>query len=343
MRAASDFSSRPRRLVPWVPPECVAECAASRRRSQPFRRRAPGPPQAARMPVAHRSRWRSHRPFRMVGVVVRCCRSGHTVAVAHAFALLGLISHEAADAAITHARRALKPGGVGGSEPEIWPSPARDYRAMRGQGPQALAWIPRAVAVGASQLPVAATELRCDWFRAAQAGIRFQIQAVAVAQQPPLPRAGMDLGELSATDDVGRSYRLRWDGVRGSSRLWVGEVVAEPMSFPERHGDIAWFELATVNGPARRVVFAPSPTVSVGPAAPPWPTPAESYLAWLSRQDRSAQCPRTARCCRRSWAGASAHRTPTCRVPGRIQSVSAPRPICRSRCAPPCRSSTPPR
>jgi hypothetical protein len=38
-------------------------------------------------------------------------------------------------------------------------------------------------------------------------------------------------------------------------------------------------------GPAARVVFAPLPAIPVGAAAPPWPTPAESYLAWLRRQD----------------------------------------------------------
>ena len=34
-KQAPDHSSRPRRLVPWIPPELVAECAASRRRAQP--------------------------------------------------------------------------------------------------------------------------------------------------------------------------------------------------------------------------------------------------------------------------------------------------------------------
>ena len=57
------------------------------------------------------------------------------------------------------------------------------------------------------------------------------------------------------------------------------------MSEHERPDDVSGFELGTVDGPAARVVFAPPPAILVGPAAPPWPTPAESCLAWLSRQD----------------------------------------------------------
>jgi len=204
-------------------------------------------------------------------------------AVSHAFVLLGLISHEAAEAAITPASRTLEPRGAGGSQPAIWLVPAGEYRTMRDQGPHSLAWIPRAVAVGASQLPLAVADLSCDWFRSAPSGVRFQVEGVTMAQQPPSRRPAVDLAELSATDDAGRSYRLRWDGMRGSSRLWMGEIVAEPMPEHGRH-DVAWFDLATVNGPARRVIFATPPAVPVGPAAPPWPTPAESYLAWLGRQ-----------------------------------------------------------
>jgi hypothetical protein len=97
---------------------------------------------------------------------------------------------------------------------------------------------------------------------------------------------------LSATDDAGRSYSLRWDGIRGSARLWMGEVVAEPM--PEQElPDVTWFELGTVNGSTARVVFAPPPAIGAGPAAPPWPTPAESYLAWLSRQDPAPELGRS--------------------------------------------------
>jgi hypothetical protein len=206
-------------------------------------------------------------------------------AVANAFAMLGLVSAEGAEAAMTQASRALGLRRAGGSEAGAGPRPACGYWDMRAQGRHALAWIPRAVAAGALRFSVAAADLRCDWFRTARAGLRFQVQAAAVGQQPPSRYAGMALAELSAVDDAGHSYRLRWDGGRGSGRLWIGEVVAEPMSAHERPDDVAWFELAAADGPAARVVFAPPPATSVGPAAPPWPTPAESYLAWLSRQD----------------------------------------------------------
>jgi hypothetical protein len=228
------------------------------------------------------------RPLRRLRV-----RAASIQAVAHTFAMLGLVSAEGAEAAMTAASRALGLRGADGSEPGVWPGPACGYWNMRAQGRHALAWIPRAVAVGALRFPVAAADLRCDWFRMARAGLRFQVQAAAVGQQPPSRHVAMALAELSAADDAGQSYRLRWDGGRGSDRLWMGEVVAEPTSEHERPGDVAWFELATVHGPAARVVFAPPPAIPAGPAAPLWPTPAESYLAWLSRQDPTPELGRS--------------------------------------------------
>jgi len=105
-------------------------------------------------------------------------------AVAHAFVLLRLISQEGADAAIARASRALGLHGVGGPEPAIRPGPARDYWNMRAEGHHALAWIPGAVAPGPLRLPVAAADLRCDWFRTARVGVRFQVQGAA---RPPAP------------------------------------------------------------------------------------------------------------------------------------------------------------
>jgi hypothetical protein len=206
-------------------------------------------------------------------------------AVAQAFAILGLVSAEGAEAAMTQASRALGLLGAGSTEPGAWPGSACEYWNMRAQEQQPLAWVPRAVAAGALRFAVAGVGLRCDWFRVSRAGLRFQVHAAAVDRQLTSWHPGTALAGLSAADDAGHSYRLRWDGGRGSGRLWMGEVVAEPVSEHERPDDVAWFELAAVGGPAARVLFAPPPAIPVGPTAPPWPTPAESYLAWLSRQD----------------------------------------------------------
>lgn len=206
--------------------------------------------------------------------------------------MLGLVSAQGADIAM-QACQALELRGVGSSEAAVRPGPACDYWDLRAQGPDALAWIPRAVAVGALQFSVATAAMRCDWFRMAQAGLRFQVQVATAGQQPPARNAATALAELSAADDGGRTYRLRWNGGRQSARLWMGEVVAEPMSEHEQPDDVSWFELATVDGPAARVDFAAPPAIPVGAAAPPWPTPAESYLAWLSRQDPAPELGRS--------------------------------------------------
>src|SRR5713226_608501 len=114
---------------------------------------------------------------------------------------------------------------------------------MREQGRPALAWVPRAVTAGGLRFSVTAADLRCDWFRVARAGVRFQVQVAAAGEQPPSRHAGMALAGLPAADDAGRSYRLRWDGGRGRDRLWMGEVVAEPVPGHGRPDDVAWFEL----------------------------------------------------------------------------------------------------
>src|SRR5262249_16978644 len=127
---------------------------------------------------------------------------------------------------------------------------ACDYWNLRAEGRHALAWVPRAIAVGAAQFSAAAADLRCDCVRMTHAGLRFQVQAATVGQQPASRHAVTALGQLSVADDSGHPYRLRWDGGRGSGRLWMGEVVAEPISEHVRPDDVAWFDLATVDGQA---------------------------------------------------------------------------------------------
>jgi hypothetical protein len=213
-------------------------------------------------------------------------RVARAQAVAQAFTMLGLLSAADAGAALSDARRASALHGVGGLESWDWRGTAEDYWTMRARGQQELAWIPRSVAAGTLRLSVTAADMRCDWFRAARAGVRFQVQGAAMGPQLAARHADVALAELSAADDAGRSYRLRWDDDnRQRGRLWFGEVVAEPVPEHEEQGDVAWLELSDADGPAGRVAFAPQAASQVGTAAPAWPTPAECYLGWLSRQD----------------------------------------------------------
>src|SRR5260370_11966019 len=153
-------------------------------------------------------------------------------AVAHAFAMLGLVSAEGAEAAMRQASRAPGLRGAGRSEARAGPGSACGYWDMRAQGRHALTWIPRAVAVGALRVSVAAADLPCDWFRMARAGLRFAVQAAAAGQQPPARHVGMALAGLSAAEDAGQSDRLRWDARRGNARLGIGEGDPAPSSTP---------------------------------------------------------------------------------------------------------------
>ncbi len=206
-------------------------------------------------------------------------------AVAHAFMMLGLLSVEGAEAAMTQARPEFARRHIGGPGPGARPRPPDDYWNVRARGQQALAWAPRAVAAGDLRVCVAAVDMRCAWFRTARAGLRFQVQAAATGQHAVGRQVDVALAGLTAADDAGRSYRLRPGSGHGSARLWLGEVVAEPISEHEHPQDVAWLELADDDGQAGRVFFAPPAAIGVGVAAPAWPTPAECYLAWLSRQD----------------------------------------------------------
>jgi hypothetical protein len=214
-------------------------------------------------------------------------------AVARAFLMLGLLSAEGAAAALTDARRTHALNGVGGLESAVWPGPPSEYWPTRAHGEHALIWTPRSVAVGGAWFCLAGAGIRCSWFRIAQAGIRFQVEAAARGEQAQARHGEAALAGLSAADDAGCSYRLRWDGNRGRGRVWLGEVVAEPESEPWQPDDVAWFELATADGPAARIVFAPPAAVPVGTADPAWPTAAECYLALLSRQEPAPELGRS--------------------------------------------------
>ena len=117
--------------------------------------------------------------------------------------------------------------------------------------------------------------------------------AVIRDAEHPEPHRALDqaLAEVSVTDDNGGSYRLPHAAAAASFRprdgatavTWDGEVVAEP----EPRGTVSWLEFSPADpGGAARVTLPPPASIPVGSTDPPWPTPAECYLAVLAPMTR---------------------------------------------------------
>jgi hypothetical protein len=115
----------------------------------------------------------------------------------------------------------------------------------------------------------------------------FRATAPDPGGNPPAPDAvmGQAMSEISLTDDAGQSHDLRAQDVDWGRSLdrqeqeWHGHVLVarDPASTP------AWFELAPATASTSGRVALPSPAqVPVGRSDPPWPTPAECYLAALA-------------------------------------------------------------
>jgi hypothetical protein len=241
-------------------------------------------------------------------------------AVANAFVLLGLLPEARADELLAGHRTELEGKGFrfGVLTGELTVRPgAHGYQDAQATSRAELTEIPLAVAAGPVPLPVpgaARTELSLTWARLTPGGARLRFAGTTPADaSPPRPdrlpyrmvfsqdRGGQGLSDkivsgVSVSDDRGRRYRLRpggWQsGPRGPGqpgRRFEGEVLAEPEPADGPSGPgaaVSWLEFATGSGPAVRVPMAAAAGVPAGAAEPPWPTPAECYLAELSAATR---------------------------------------------------------
>src|SRR5262249_55494672 len=133
-------------------------------------------------------------------------------------------------------------------------------------------------------------EVCFEWVKLTSTGWQLTFRATAPDPDPyrnsPAPDAmGRAMSEISLTDDAGQSHDLRAEGVGWSRDLSLGEQ--------EWHGHVevardrasrpAWFGRAPTMGGGPGRVTLPSPVqVPVGRSDPPWPTPAECYLAALA-------------------------------------------------------------
>ena len=222
-------------------------------------------------------------------------------ATANAFVLLGLLPEAQAEAILTEHRTALEDKGFdrawGVTKGELTVRPgAHDFWESRAAGPAGLREIPLAVAAAGTHCVTSAADIRFDWVKVTPAGLRLSFEGVAPGPGPgghdphtPIERA---MAEISVTDDSGHNYRLAadgvgWSGPRGRiAARWQGQATAEPSPA----GLARWLEFAPGRagtpgrGDTPGRVDLPSPAqVPVGRSDPPWPTPAEGYLAELAR------------------------------------------------------------
>ena len=218
------------------------------------------------------------------------------MAVANAFVMLGLLPEPRAEAVLADHKSALERMGLGNTwgvtKGELTVRPGADgYWQSRMAGPGGLREVPLLVAVAGVCCPTSVAEVCFEWVKLTSTGWRLSFRATAPDPDPyrnsPAPDVvmGQAMSEISLTDDAGQSHDLRAEGVGWSRDLSLGEqewhghvvVARDPASRP------AWFELAPTIGGASGRVALPSPAqVPVGRSDPPWPTPAECYLAALA-------------------------------------------------------------
>jgi hypothetical protein len=246
------------------------------------------PEDCLRSLAAEALRWARHRP--------PFPDSLGLMAVANAFAMLGLLPEPRAEAVLADHKSALERMGVGGAwgvmEGELTVQPgAHEYWPSRMAGSGGLREVPLLVAVAGVRCPTSVAEVCFEWVKLTSTGWQLTFRATAPDPDPyinpPAPDVvvGQAMSEISLTDDAGQSHDLRAECERWSRDLdryeqeWRGHVLVarDPASRP------AWFELApAVGGTSGRIVLPSPAQVPVGRSDPPWPTPAECYLAALA-------------------------------------------------------------
>ena len=202
-------------------------------------------------------------------------------AVAHAFVMVGLLSSAAADEVLTEASDEFQTSNLASFQLQLRPG-AEEYWRLLGDRPDRLSWIPRAIAAGPLRIRTGSAELRVEWLRLSDAGMRFQAEARTTDAGLAERHVGLVLTDLALADDAGRSYRLYWDRGSGTRERWIGDV----LGVPPPPSDVTWLELTASDTAARHRIEAASPLpIEVGPAQTQWPTAAEAYLAALCATD----------------------------------------------------------
>jgi len=224
-------------------------------------------------------------------------------AVANAFVMLGLLPEARAEEILAECRPELLAKGfrLGVLTGELSVRPgAHGYHDALAASRGELSGIPLAVAAGPVPMALGDMDLSLTWVTLTPGGVKLHLDAITRddARPPQRPyqvlpgqrQLSGDIGSaLSVTDDLGRTYRLQPAGMQGSAagpgrRRWSGRMLAVPQpAGPAAGVAVSWLEFTSAGSQPVRVVMPPPGPAETGPTEPPWPTPAECYLADLAQ------------------------------------------------------------
>lgn len=225
-------------------------------------------------------------------------------AVAHAFVILGLLPAARAEEILAAQRPVLQDAGFrpleGRTIQELGVSAAaRDWQEAQAAAPARLRSVPLAAAAGPVRCRLRGHDLVITSATLTPEGIRAHYHGDAREGDDDQARGWGEqvtgeIGELSITDDTGGTYLVPAGQVSGhmsgqhlasGGTLWApeGKFLGVPATGEagsrSRPLAVRWLEFCAGSGPPARVEIVSSAAVLTGTTEPPWPTPAECYLA----------------------------------------------------------------
>ena len=237
-------------------------------------------------------------------------KSGHPLpvtrfsleAVANAFVLLGLLSADRAEAILAAYRPVLEAAGfqVGRRIGELAVQPAtRAFQQARAAPLPSLRQVPLTTAAGPVRCRLRGHDITITQATLTPEGISLRFHGDPQPGESRRPPVSPDdiisaTADLAITDDTGRTYLIppghahaivsgQCSAPGGTRYIAEGDMLAVPDSAgcPGDSPGVRWIEFSTTTGPPVRLDLSSPAAVPVGLARPPWPSPAECYLAEL--------------------------------------------------------------
>jgi hypothetical protein len=229
--------------------------------------------------------------------------------VANAFVLLDLLSADQAEAILAPYRPLLEAAGfrVGRRLGELAVQPAtRAFQQARAARAPALRQVPLTTSAGPVRCRLRGHDITITQATVTPEGISMRFHGdpqYGESRRPPVLSDDImsAVTDLAIADDAGRTYLIppghahaimsgQCSAPGGTRWIAEGDMLAVPAASgapddlpagraPDRPPAVRWLEFRTTSGPPVRLVLSSPAAVPTGLARPPWPNPAECYLA----------------------------------------------------------------